>query len=144
MNRVTVIFLAVTLADAALADCGVLGRQAKEADSRLEVAMEKYKAAAAEFARSTDRSRIYSEAVSLNGTLLEALNGEILLLEQGEAEGCFGKQHETWKQILEVLKVRRDEFGSERETLLKAAPIVKNDKNNKTVECDGSAIHSLD
>jgi hypothetical protein len=131
MNKGALIFLAIMLPDFAYADCGALGRQAKEADGRLEVVMEQYKTAVAEVSRSSDRSRHYSDAISLNSKLLEAFNAEIALLEQGEAEGCFGKQYEAWKKTLEALRARRDEFGKERETLLKAAPVVDKDKNNK-------------
>jgi hypothetical protein len=116
----------------ARADCDRLGHQNEEADSRLGLAMEHYKAAVAKLARSDDRSRDFSEAVSANGDLLQALGSSIVVLEQGKAEGCFGREQDSWNEILENLKRKRDEFGKERDGLLKSAMTVREDGKNKS------------
>jgi hypothetical protein len=132
MIQGVVILFVLSISAVAHADCGVLGKQARDADARLEIAINRYKGIAAELPRSPDRSGKYSEALSANSELLEALNGSIASLEQGKAEGCFGQQYDTWNSALESLKARRTEFLREREALLKAAPAVERDKNNKS------------
>lgn len=132
MIRGTAVLFVLLLADVAYADCSILGQQAKQADTRLESAMQRYKAAAAELPRSVDRSTKYSDALAARGEFLEALNASITLLEQGKAEGCFGRQYEVWNNTLETLKARRIEFQREREALLSVAPAAREDKGNKT------------
>jgi hypothetical protein len=67
MIRGTAVLFVLLLADVAYADCSILGQQAKQADTRLESAMQRYKAAAAELPRSVDRSTKYSDALAASG-----------------------------------------------------------------------------
>jgi hypothetical protein len=134
MNRGVIILLLLSFTKAAFADCSSLGRQAKEAEGHVEIAIERYKSAVGESSRSTDRPRKYSKALAANGELLQALSGSIALLEQGKAEGCFGQYYNTWNNTLEALKARREKFGRERELLLNAASVVTGDRNNKATK----------
>lgn len=107
----------------AFADCSVLAKQAKENDTLLTAAMDEYKSTENRISKSTDKSAESPNAISANAKLVKALDNSIESLERGEADGCFGKQAASWKQILESLKIKRKQFNEERQILLKAASV---------------------
>jgi hypothetical protein len=107
----------------AFADCAVLGKQANENDTLLSVAMDDYKSIESRISKSTNKSAEFPKAIAANTKLIKALDNSIESLERGESDGCFGKQAATWKQILEDLKIKRNEFNKERQVLLKAASV---------------------
>ena len=112
----------------------MLGQQGRNLDAQLEAAIQQYQTIASKAGSSSNRPSLYEKAIEANDRLLGAFNSYVEFLERGLSEGCFGQQAAAWTILLNKLRSQREGFKAEREALLKAAPVVQADKDNKTTQ----------